>query len=123
MNSNQHNIDRRQIFKFPVVAGMPSTGVMIAVSVSVTLLLLLLIILLCIFKQRKAKRRRAAEMTRDDDNPVYGDYYDPDPTMEVEDTNDYYSSGLVNQLICKFLLLFIAFLLIFLAFLLLFIAF
>ena len=31
-------------------------------------------------------------MTQDDENPVYGDYFDPDPRMEVEDTNDYYSS-------------------------------
>ena len=74
----------------------PSTSVVIAVSVSgILLLLLLLTILLCVFKQRRAKRR-AAEVTRDDENPVYGDYYDPDPTMEVEDTNDYYSSGLVD---------------------------
>ena len=68
---------------------------MVAVSVSgILLLLLLTIILLCIFKQRKDKKRRAAaEVTRDDDNPVYGDYSDPDPRMEVEDTNAYYSSG------------------------------
>jgi len=65
---------------------------MVAVSVSGILLLLLLIILLCIFKQRKEKRRRASEVTQDDENPVYGDYSDPDPRMEVEDTNDYYSS-------------------------------
>ena len=64
------------------------------VGVSGFLLLLLLIILLCIFKQRKEKRRRAAEVTQDDENPVYGDYSHPDPRMEVEDTNDYYSSGL-----------------------------
>ena len=88
---------------------MPSTGVIIAVSVSVILLLLLLIILLCIFNQQKAKRRRAAEVTQDDNNPVYGDYFDPDPTMEVEDTNDYYSSGSVDsttqKLICFFWIL------------------
>ena len=26
------------------------------------------------------------------ENPPYGDYYDPDPTSEVEDRNTYYSS-------------------------------
>ena len=31
-------------------------------------------------------------VTHDDLNPTYGDYVDPDPTVEVEDTNDYYSS-------------------------------
>ena len=31
--------------------------------------------------------------TRREMNPVYGDYYvDRDPTVEVEDTNAYYSS-------------------------------
>ena len=76
------------------------TGVPFVVAVSVSgilLLLLLLIILLCIFKQRKEKkRRRAADVTQDDENPVYGDYSHPDPRMEVEDTNAYYSSGLVD---------------------------
>ena len=28
-----------------------------------------------------------------DENPTYGDYHDPDPTVEVEDRNDYYSSN------------------------------
>ena len=70
-------------------SGIPS-GVMIAVSVSVSILLLLLLV--CIFKQREAKLRVAAEVRRDDENPVYGVYFDPDPRMEVEDTNDHYSS-------------------------------
>ena len=77
-------------------SGIASTGgAMVAVSVSGFLLLLLLIVLLCIFKQQKAKkeRRAAAEVTQEDENPVYGDYVDPDPTAEVEDTNAYYSSG------------------------------
>ena len=73
-------------------SGIPS-GVIIAVSVSVSsLLLLLLVILVCIFKQRGAKLREAAEVRRDDENPVYGVYFDPDPRMEFEDTNDNYSS-------------------------------
>ena len=31
-------------------------------------------------------------MRDEDENPTYGDYYDPNPRMEVEDTNAYYSS-------------------------------
>ena len=80
---------------FIAYSGIPSTGVMVAVSISGILFLLLLIILLCIFKQRKVKIKRAADVTKEDENPVYGDYFDPDPTMEVEDTNAYYSSGKV----------------------------
>ena len=68
---------------------------MVAVSVPGILLLLLLIVLLCIFKQRREKKRTRANVnvTQEDENPVYGDYFDPDPTMEVEDINSYYSSG------------------------------
>ena len=44
-------------------------------------------ILLFVFKQR-----RATENLKDtDENPTYGDYYDPNPTSEVEDSNIYYS--------------------------------
>ena len=87
----------RLIFLFPAGGdegndtGIPSLNI-IAVSIAAILIsLLLLVILVCIFKQRKAKRR-AAEMTTDDLNPVYGVYFDPDPRMEFEDTNDNYSS-------------------------------
>ena len=66
------------------------TEVVVTVSVA-GCLLLLLITLLCIFKLRRAKRR-AANVTKTDDNATYGDYFDPDPRMEVEDTNDNYSS-------------------------------
>ena len=66
------------------------TGAMITVSV-LGVLLLLVIILLCIFKQLKA-RRSAEDVTDTDENPTYGDYFDPDPRMEVEDGNAYYSS-------------------------------
>ena len=31
-------------------------------------------------------------MTKEDENPTYGDYFDPDPRVEVEDSNSYYSS-------------------------------
>ena len=67
------------------------TGVAIAVPVLGVPLLLLLAILLCMFKQRRAKRR-AADVRYEDENPTYGDYFDPNPRMEVEDTNAYYSS-------------------------------
>ena len=76
----------------PMTVSPIQTGIVITVSVLI-LLLLLITILLCIFKQRKT-RRRAAKVTKYDENPTYGDYSDPDARMEVEDTNDYYSSGL-----------------------------
>ena len=64
----------------------------IVVTASVLGCLLLLIALLCIFKQRKRTTKREADVTDDDENPTYGDYFDPNPRMEVDDTNDYYSS-------------------------------
>ena len=90
-----HKIDLILLIAY---SGIASTGgAIVAVSVSGFLLLLLLIVFLCMFKQRKAKKeRRAAEVTQEDENPVYGDYVDPDPTAEVEDTNAYYSSGYVD---------------------------
>ena len=63
---------------------------MIATSI-LSLIILLLLILVCIYKQRRTKGG-SETVTRDDVNPTYGDYVDPDPTVEVEDTNDYYSS-------------------------------
>ena len=55
-------------------------------------LILLLLILFFIFKRQQRKEGVVAE-TRREMNPVYGDYYvDPDPTVEVKDTNAYYSS-------------------------------
>ena len=65
------------------------TGVVI--TVSVLGILLLNAILLCIFKRRRASRR-AADVRGEDENPTYGDYFDPDPIVEVEDCNVYYSS-------------------------------
>ena len=47
-----------------------------------SLLVLLLVVLLCIFKRRRS-RRNAADVTRSDENPVYGTYFDPDPRAEV----------------------------------------
>ena len=64
----------------------------IAVTVAVLGCLLLLIALLCIFKQRRRTISRGTHARQEDVNPTYGDYSDPDPRMEVEDTNDYYSS-------------------------------
>ena len=46
------------------------------------LLVLLLVVLLCIFKKRR-NRRNAADVTRPDENPVYGTYFDPNPRAEV----------------------------------------
>ena len=69
---------------------MDSTIVVITASALVSLLLLIAI-LLWIFKQQKA-RRRAVNVIKTDENATYGDYFDPDPRMEVEDSNAYYSS-------------------------------
>ena len=66
------------------------TGVTITVS-ALGLLLFLIVILLCILKRRRT-RRRAADVRDEDENPTYGDYFDPDPIVEVEDCNAYYSS-------------------------------
>ena len=32
------------------------------------------------------------DKTQEDENPTYGHYSDPDPRMEIEDSNAYYSS-------------------------------
>ena len=69
----------------PIQAGVTITVLVLG------FLLLLILILLCIFKQRRA-RRRAADVSDEDENPTYGDYFDPDPIVEVEDSNAYYSS-------------------------------
>ena len=72
------------------MASSIQTGAVITVSV-LGVLLLLIVVLLCIFKQRRG-RRRAADVRDEDENPTYGDYFDPDPIAEVEDSNAYYSS-------------------------------
>ena len=69
----------------PIRASVIST-----VSV-VGFLLVLILSLLCFFKQRRAMRR-AVDVRDEDENPTYGDYFDPDPIVEVEDSNAYYSS-------------------------------
>ena len=42
--------------------------------------------------KRQNSRKLAENVTDIDENPTYGDYYDLNPVMEVEDSNDYYSS-------------------------------
>ena len=55
-------------------------------------LILLPLILFFLFKRQQRKEGVVAE-TRREINPVYGDYYvDRDPTVEVKNTNAYYSS-------------------------------
>ena len=63
---------------------------MTAVSI-LSLVILLLLILVCIYKQRRIKRC-SLPVTHEGANPTYGNYVDPDPIVEVEDINDYYSS-------------------------------
>ena len=63
------------------------------ITVSILSLILLLLILLYIFKRQQRKEGLVAEEPKKEMNPVYGDYYvDSDPTVEVKDTNAYYSS-------------------------------
>ena len=70
---------------------IPITTEVIAMVSVFGCLLLLLISVLCIWQRRKAMRS-TGDVTHEDENPTYGDYFDPDPRAEVEDTNDYYSS-------------------------------
>ena len=63
----------------------------IVITLSLLALILLLLILLFALKHLRTKTR-SVEQTRVEINQVYGDYVDPDPTVEVEDTNAYYSS-------------------------------
>ena len=39
---------------------------------------------------------RNQEQAEDDVNPTYGEYEDPDPVVEVEDSNPYYSDVYVE---------------------------
>ena len=45
----------------------------------------------CRWKRRKARIAAEAEVEIDE-NPTYGDCYDPYAVVEVEDSNDYYYS-------------------------------
>ena len=69
----------------PVVAivGSVALGVFLVIAV---------IIVLYICKRLTAKKL-AESAANVDENPTYGDYYDPDPVMEVEDNNVYYSTS------------------------------
>ena len=58
---------------------------------SVLLITLILLFALCIFKQRQTQRVHR-DVQHTDLNPEYGNYEDPDPIVEVVDTNDYYFS-------------------------------
>ena len=71
---------------------IPCSGNPTPVSVlALGALLLLFTIIACIFKLQKT-RKRAANVIKTDENATYGDHSDPNYRMEVEDTNDYYSS-------------------------------
>ena len=65
----------------------------IVTTVSILGLILLLLILFFLFKRQQTKEATVAKTPTKEMNPVYGDYYvDPEPTVEVKDTNAYYSS-------------------------------
>ena len=67
----------------------------LAISCSIALGVLLLLcasLAFCIWKRRKARIAAEAEVEIDE-NPTYGDCYDPYAVVEVEDSNDYYYSA------------------------------
>ena len=75
-------------------ASSPQPQTVLAISGSIALGLFLLAslgITIYICKRRKA-RNLAENVTDIDENHTYGNYDYPDPVMEVEDINDYYSS-------------------------------
>ena len=59
-------------------------------GVVVAVLILMSTIAFCIYKAQ-TKTPVPNDPTREDENPVYGLYGDPDPVAEVEDSNDYYA--------------------------------
>ena len=63
---------------------------MISIAVSVIFIAALVLAIWCYCKSRNQ------EETDDDVNPTYGDYEVPDPVVEVEDSNDYYSEVYVE---------------------------
>ena len=71
----------------------PYPGKEAAIIVAPILVVLLLGfgVLLCVHKKKRAKAN-AQNRISTDENPTYGDYYDPNPTSEVEDRTTYYSS-------------------------------
>ena len=78
---------------FPGTATEDSFPTDTVITVSVLSLILVLLILFFLFKRQQRKEGAVAETPKKEMNPVYGDYYvDTDPTVEVKDTNAYYSS-------------------------------
>ena len=69
------------------------TGAQVAAIIVAPILVVLILgtgILLFVFKQRRT-RENVGNAKDTDENPTYGDYYEPNPTSEVEDNNIYYS--------------------------------
>ena len=62
------------------------------VLASVLLITPILLSAFCIFKRRQTQQRVHRDVQHTDLNPEYGNYEDPDPIVEVVDTNDYYFS-------------------------------
>ena len=64
------------------IAGSVALGVLLVIAVSIGLYI----------GKRWHAKKLAETVVEIDENPTYDDYYDPDPVMEVEDNNVYYSS-------------------------------
>ena len=59
-----------------------AVGVFLVIAISIGLYI----------SKRWHAKKLAETVVEIDENPMYDDYYDPDPVMEVEDNNVYYSS-------------------------------
>ena len=72
---------------------LPYPGKEVAIIVAPLLFVLLLGfgVLLWVLKKKRAKAN-AQNGISTDENPTYGDFYDPDPTSGVENRITYYSS-------------------------------
>ena len=64
----------------------------IAGSVALGVFLVIAIIIGLYIGKRWQAKKLAESVVEIDENPTYDDYDDPDPVMEVEDNNVYYSS-------------------------------
>ena len=72
---------QQEIWSSPTFVAIGASGIAF-------ILVLLLIAFLYVIKRQRNKRK-AADVTRSDENPVYGTYFDPDPKAEVADDNAY----------------------------------
>ena len=73
------------------ILAYPGKEVALVVAPIQVLLLFGFGVLLWVHRKKRAKAN-SQNLISTDENPTYGDYYDPNPTSEVEDRNTYCSS-------------------------------